>query len=156
MKQTDKLLKHKKDEVFKLISPHLNGLIKKLQKSYYRPEDLNDVIVYFDKTTGDIFASAFNLKFEHLVYCLKENKLVKSNQLNDNHLNLFTINLNNNNIGNANKKDLKPFNKTWNGFYRKLDFFDASYHDDKESLLITLYDLNLNKIRSNKIDEILQ
>jgi hypothetical protein len=162
MEKAIKLTKQNINDVNELIKPYLNGLIKVLKKLKYSPGDLNDVNVYFDATSGEIFASFFDKDYKHLVYCRKNKDLTESNFILDKYLNLFIIpftrepsNLNINKKYSDTIEHLRPLYETWDEFYKNLDEFEITYFKNRLSAYKKLYKLNKSNIRAYKINKVL-
>jgi len=162
MEKATKLSKQNINDVNELIKPYLNGLIKVLKKLKYSPGDLNDVNVYFDAISGEIFTSFFDKDYKHLVYCPKNEDLTESNFILDKYLNLFIIpfTLEPSNLD-INKKysnpieHLSPLYETWDEFHKNLDEFEITYFENELLAYKKLYDLNLNNIRAKKLNYII-
>ena len=162
MEKAIKLTKQNINDVNELIKPYLNGLIKVLKKLKYSPGDLNDVNVYFDATSGEIFASFFDKDYKHLVYCHKNKDLTEDNFILDKYLNLFIIpftrepsNLNINKKYSDIIEHLRPLYETWDEFYKNLDEFEITYFKNRLSAYKKLYDLKESSIRAYKINKVL-
>ena len=162
MEKAIKLTKQNINDVNELIKPYLNGLIKVLKKLKYSPGDLNDVNVYFDATSGEIFTSFFDKDYKHLVYCHKNEDLIEANSILDKYLNLFTIpftrepsNLNINKKYSDAMEHLRPLYETWDEFHKNLDKFEITYFENRLSAYKKLYDLKESSIRAYKINKVL-
>ena len=161
MRKTTKLSKANITHLKNLIRPHFDGLLKHLKKSPYKPNEIISIDVCYERTSGEIIASAFTQSLKRFTFCHKNDNLFEDNSPIDNHFNLFNFmtpnecyNVKMDEVNFDSEKHLKSLYDRWEELLSELECCQMPKIDEN-SEFIRCYNKNLDKIRIKKINDLL-